>query len=172
MQAAVEKNGDSALQIYGVRPREGDVFAAIALQTADGVRIVDDGPPKEHKHHKHGKHGGEKLRREPMTAEGVVRRVLHGPKGETRGVILRDGRIIRFPPHEAPRLKPLVKGGAPVAVRGEGVVTPIGTVIEAHEMGSSTAELRAVRAKPKKAHEHQHGKPHGRGKPHADERRP
>lgn len=175
VRAAVEKNRDGALRIYGVRPREGDVFAAIAIETVDGIRIVDDGPPKKHEREKHSQHRAKRARRRPMSAEGVVRRALHGPKGETRGVLLEDGRIIRFPPHEAPRLKALVRNGAEIAARGEGVETSMGAVIEAREIGPSPDDLRGVNAKPDKpdkAHEHKHGKPHGHkhDKPHDHEK--
>jgi hypothetical protein len=155
VRAAVDEDAKAALRIFGVRPRQGDVFAAVAFETANGVRIVDNGPPKKHEHEKPEKRDAKKAR-QPMTVEGVVRRVLHGPKGETRGALLEDGRIIRFAPHEAPGLKTLLKCGAALAVRGEGLATALGTVIEAREIGPSAAELRPVKAKtpkPDKPHD-------------------
>jgi hypothetical protein len=57
--------GDDAIKLRGVRPRVGDLIAAVAIETADGKRIVDDGPPKgrddEDKPHEHAA----KLEREP-----------------------------------------------------------------------------------------------------------
>src|SRR6267154_723428 len=68
------------VKIRGVRPRGGDLIAAIAIETAGGERILDNGPPKGHDDEdKPLKHAP---KREPMDAEGTVRRVLHGPKGE------------------------------------------------------------------------------------------
>src|SRR5882757_4633417 len=60
------------VKVRGVRPRDGDLIAAIAIETADGKRILDNGPPNGHdddeKPHKHAP----KPKREPMTAEGIV----------------------------------------------------------------------------------------------------
>jgi hypothetical protein len=47
VRAAVDNDSKAALRIFGVRPRQGDVFAAVAFETAAGVRIVDNGPPKK-----------------------------------------------------------------------------------------------------------------------------
>ncbi len=152
---------EAALRIFGVRPRQGDVFAAVAFETADGACIVDNGPPKKYDPEKGDKRDERdpKKTRKPIIVEGVVRRALHGPKGETRGALLEDGRIVRFAPHETPGLKALLERGAPLAARGESLATPLGTVIDAREIGPSATELRPVKAKTPKP-----DKPHGKEK--------
>lgn len=150
LRAALEQDAAGPLRIRGVRPRQGDVFAAVAFETARGARIVDNGPPPKRDHREKDENGHRREAREkraPMAIEGVVRRALHGPKGETRGALLEDGRIVRFPPHEAPHLKALLERGATLAARGEGLATPFGTVIEAREIGPSAAALQPVKAK-------------------------
>jgi hypothetical protein len=82
-----------------------------------------------------------------MDAEGIVRRLLHGPKGEARGALLEDGRIIRVPAHEAERIAHLLSPGKTLAVRGEGLALTLGTVIEAREIGASTDDLHPIRPK-------------------------
>ncbi|HLW90088.1 MAG TPA: hypothetical protein VKS78_02145 [Roseiarcus sp.] len=152
VRAAVEKDRKGALRFRGVWPRGGSVFAAVAIETASG-RIIDNGPPKQRE--EDGKPIKSKQKREPMTAEGVVRRALHGPKGETRGALLEDERIIRFAPHEASRLTRFLLPGQPIAVRGEGLTSPLGVVIEAREIGRSTDDLESLGAKkpkPEKRH--------------------
>ena len=145
LRAALEEDAAGPLRIRGVRPRRGDVFAAVAFETAKGARIIDNGPPKKDEREKGDKRGREK--RAPMAIDGVVRRPLHGPKGEARGALLEDGRIVRFAPDEAPRLKALLTPGARLSARGEGLATALGTVVEAWEIGPSAAALQPVKAK-------------------------
>jgi hypothetical protein len=149
---AAEKDRKGGLRIRGVWTRGGSVFAAVAIETASG-RIIDNGPPKQREDDRKPIKSMQK--RELMTAEGVVRRALHGPKGETRGALLEEGRIIRFAPHEASRLTRFLFPGQPIAVRGEGLTSPLGVVIEAQEIGRSTDDLEPLGAKkprPEKRH--------------------
>ncbi len=126
------------VKVRGVRPRGADLVAAVAIEAADGKRIVDDGPPDEdEKGHKHGHHANGGAKRRKMQAEGVVRRALHGPKGEIRGALFEDGRMIRFPPHEAEAISGMLASGTHLAISGDGIETELGTVIEAHEFGAS-----------------------------------
>jgi len=141
------------ITVFGVRPRHAEMIAAVAIEAGPGKRIVDNGPPKK-EHGGHGKkeHGGPKHgakpQHAPMDAEGIVRRSLHGPKGETRGALLEDGRIIRVSPHEAKDRVSLLQAGARLAVRGPGLTVDGATVIDAKELGASAASLKPV--KPKK----------------------
>jgi hypothetical protein len=81
----------------------------------------------------------------------------HGPKGETRGVLLKDGKSIRFPPHEAKRLAHVLSADKKVAVRGDGLESALGTVIEARELGSSPDDLQALKhEKPKHPKDEKH----------------
>jgi hypothetical protein len=135
--AAIRRGEKPEIRIRGVRPRNGSLIAAIAIETMDGKRIVDNGPPKKHAEKERPSKDGPKPKHEKMQAEGRIRHVLHGPKGEARGALLEDGTIIRIPPHEAER----IVVGARLAVRGDGLTNSIGTVIEAHEIGASEENL-------------------------------
>jgi hypothetical protein len=152
--AAIRAGEKTKVKVRGVRPRGGNLIAAIAIETADGKRIVDNGPPKGHddkkKPHKHAP----KPKRELMDAEGIVRRVLHGPKGEARGALLEDGRIIRIEPHEAERIANLLSPGKTIAVRGEGLASALGTMIEAREVGVTKDDLQPLKAKKPKPEKH------------------
>ncbi|MGM4887473.1 hypothetical protein AB8A20_02245 [Tardiphaga sp. 604_B6_N1_1] len=133
----------STVKIRGVRPRGVDMVSAVAIVTPKG-RILDEGPQaREHEPmSKSVKHG-------PMSVQGVVKRPIHGPKGELRGAILKDGRIVRLPPHEAARFADLLRKGAHITVTGDGAKSSAGTVVEAHEVGSSADTLQRI--------EHKHG---------------
>jgi hypothetical protein len=128
----------SLVKVRGVRPRGIRMIAAVAIDTADG-RIVDNGPAS-----REDEDAFEKAKHSPMTAQGIVKRSIHGPKGETRGAVLEDGRIVRLSPHEADRFAGLLAKGAKICVAGEGVTTSFGTVVEAHEIGASAETMKAI----------------------------
>lgn len=150
----------SQVKVRGVRPRGVRMVAAVAIDTAKG-RILDDGPDA-----RENDDAFEKAQHGHMTAQGIVKRSIHGPKGETRGAVLEDGRIIRLPPHEAERFSALLTKGAKLSVSGEGATTSFGTVVEAREIGASAETMKAVDPKkPKHGADHkgpkQDGKKHG-----------
>jgi hypothetical protein len=134
------------------------MVAAVAIESAKG-RILDEGPDvrEDDDAFERAKHG-------PMRAQGIVKQAIHGPKGETRGAVLEDGRIIRLPPHEATRFSDLLKKGSKVSVQGEGATTSFGTVVEALEIGESAETLKPVEAK-KPKHGPGHKAPHHGKKP-------
>jgi hypothetical protein len=139
----------SEVRVRGVRPRGVKMVAAVAIDTAKG-RILDEGPEV-----REDDDAFERARHSPMRAEGVVKQAIHGPKGEKRGAVLEDGRIIRLPPHEAKRFSELLRKGARIAVHGDGATTSFGTVVEAREIGASAATVKPVEAKkPKHGPDH------------------
>jgi hypothetical protein len=158
----------SKVRVRGVRPRGVQMVTAVAIDTAKG-RILDEGPDarEEDAAFEKAKHG-------PMSVQGIVKRSIHGPKGETRGAVLEDGRIIRLPPHEAERFSALLTQGAKIVAVGEGATTSFGTVVEAREIGACAETMNAVDPKkPKHGPDHKgpkhHGKKHGpkHGEKHA-----
>src|SRR5580692_7617502 len=152
--ATIRPGEKPEVRIRGVRPRKGSLIAAIAIETMDGKRIVDNGPPKKHAEKERPNKDGPKPKHEKMQAEGRIRHVLHGPKGEARGALLEDGTIIRVPPHEAERIAHLLSPGQKLAVRGEGLTAEFGAVIEAREVGSSADDLQPLKPKEPKPKKH------------------
>ena len=76
-----------------------------------------------------------------FTLTPQVRLSLYAPKGELRGAILEDGSIVRIAPKEADRFAELLQPRASLAVRGEGIETPYGRVVESREIGSDLDSL-------------------------------
>ncbi|MBO4223124.1 hypothetical protein [Bradyrhizobium neotropicale] len=139
------KAGDM-VGVRGVRPRKGDLIAAIAVTPTSGATIVDQGPDHDHKH--------PRLEKRKMLAEGTVRLPLFGPKGELRGALLADGTTIRVGPKEAEQVAELLAPAAKIAVRGEGIETKHGRVVDAKEIGTNSHDLRPIKeAKPRPKHE-------------------
>jgi len=149
----------SQVKVRGVRPRGVQMIAAVAIDTAKG-RILDEGPEA-----RDDDEACEKPEHGPMSAQGIVKRPIHGPKGETRGAVLEDGRIIRLPPHEADRFSDLLVKGERISAAGEGATTSFGTVIEAREIGASADTMKAVGPK-KPKHGADHKAPKHDGKKH------
>ncbi len=133
----------SIVHVRGVRPRGVAMVSAVSIAPEDGERIVDRGPP-EHDEARKAAHKKAQTKRMPMEAQGVVRRILHGPKGEVRGLMLEDGRAGRFPPHAAESVAGIAVPNASVLLRGDGLVTPHGTVIAVREIGTSAGDLRRL----------------------------
>jgi hypothetical protein len=150
----------SAVRIRGVQPRGVAMIAAVAVVPEEGPPIVDGGPPKDGDARKAARKGAHAAR-STMDVAGVLRQVLHGPKGEVRGLLLEDGRAGRFPPHAAEGLASMLKPGSHLLLRGEGLITAHGTVLAVREIGSPSGQLQRIDAGP--AHD-KHGKPHKPGK--------
>jgi hypothetical protein len=150
----------SQVKVRGVRPRGALMTAAVAIDTPNG-RILDEGPRV-----REDDNAFERAKYGPMSAQGVVKQPIHGPKGETRGAVLEDGRIIRLPPHEAERFADLLKKGTEISVNGEGTTTSFGTVIEAREIGATAEALKPV-GEQKLKHAPGHKGPKQHGKKHA-----
>jgi hypothetical protein len=131
----------SQVKVRGVRPRGVRMVAAVAIDTPRG-RILDHGPDA-----REDDDAFEKAKHGPLAAQGIVKRSIHGPKGETRGAVLEDGRIVRLPPHEAEKFSELLAKGATICVAGEGATTSFGTVVEAREIGPSADTMKAIGAK-------------------------
>jgi hypothetical protein len=128
------------VRVRGVRPRGAELLAAVAVTTATGRQIIDEGPDHDRKH--------PKVKHEPMTADGTVQMSLFGPKGELRGALLSNGTVLRIGPKEAEHFAALLAPGAKLAARGDGLQTRHGRVIHALEIGPDPERLKPLK-KPK-----------------------
>jgi hypothetical protein len=89
--------------VRGVRPRHGDVIAAVAVTAPDGRTVINQGPPDKHGHKdKPGPHDEHRDTDTPQRqadheraeAYGRVRLSLFAPKGELRGGHRRPGSAV------------------------------------------------------------------------------
>jgi len=76
--------------------------------------------------------------------------VLHGPRGDVNGALLEDGTILRLPPPEAYRFTNLLQPGQTVVAAGTEIVTAIGKVMEAQQIGASRDQLSLVKPRPER----------------------
>lgn len=136
--------GDS-VRVRGVKPRGAEVIAAVSVETTTGSIVIDHGPEAIE-----AESGDEPANttRVPMDASGTVRLTLFAPKGQARGALLQDGTILRLGHKEAHRLVDRLQPGAQISVRGEGLATEHGRVIEIREIGQTDGTFKPIK-KPK-----------------------
>jgi len=134
------------VRVRGVRPRGAKLLAAVAVTTAAGREIVDEGPDHERKH--------PKVKHEPMSVQDRVELSLFGPKGELRGALLSEGTVLRVGPKEAEHFAALLAPGAKLAASGDGLQTKHGRVIHALAIGPDSDRLKPVKKPKKPKHGH------------------
>lgn len=107
------------------------VIAAVITNVNSGQSVIEHPPvaPRPPKHMR-----DQTL--QPLTAQGTVIRLLYGRRGETNGVVLSDGNIVRFPPHALYQFGTLLQPGAMISASGYGSVSSYGTALEATAMGA------------------------------------
>jgi hypothetical protein len=131
------RQGD-AVAVRGLKARALPlVDAASVTNFVTGVTVTDNGPP-----------GGPGTTNVETTLSGKIAAALHGKRGEVNGALLDNGAILRLPPPEAERMQILLQPGQTVAARGTSLVTPLGTVVDVHAIGSSTEQLTQLDAPP------------------------
>lgn len=77
-------------------------------------------------------------------AEGLVRNLLYGPRGDVNGAVLEDHTIIRVPPHAAYQVAKLLQIGQTISAIGYGTENGYGRVIEATAIGSSGTAMMPI----------------------------
>lgn len=142
---AAVKPGD-AVTIHGLRARSLPLVQAVQVSNdAGGATVTDAGPGG-------GPHGGPRgpgaTDQVALTAQGRVKEILHGPRGEANGALLEDGTMIHVPPPEAQRLAAQLAPGATVYVQGNGYAGPLGRVIAVRAIGPDANSTTPVAAPP------------------------
>lgn len=135
---ALVKIGDT-VRIVG-QPELKGAIRGQAIIHVDSGRILYEQPPADEKRRPLPPHLRAQ-RLQPQEVEGLVETVLTGTRGETNGVILSDGTIVRFPPDS---LRLSVQSGAPFAASGLGTHNEFGTSLEAISMGTTLSALQPL----------------------------
>jgi hypothetical protein len=133
------KPGD-AITVRGQKAYSIPLIDAVAISNdASGQTVVDRGPDR----------GPRAIAwaDQPISAQGRVQAVLHGKRGEVNGAILEDGTILRLPPPEAERFATLLMPGQSIDAQGNGLVTPLGRVVDVQAIGQAGMQLSVVEGK-------------------------
>jgi len=124
-----------AVTIHGLKARAVPMIAAASVTNdATGTTVAVGA----------GRHMG--WRAQPITDTSKVKEALHEPRGEMNGVLLDDGTVVRVPPREAEKLGATLGVGQPLYVKGMGVVSPLGKVIMARQVGPDETHLTDIAA--------------------------
>lgn len=150
----------SMLKVHGVKPRDSDVIVAVAIDPGNHERILDRGAE-----HATSRPAVTKAHDVTANYEGEIQRLLHGPKGQVHGALLKDSVSVRWPPHATEAFADLLAVGAPLVVRGKFIATSIGAVIEVEAMGERPDSLKAIPKQHDKKPE-KHAKPDSHGPHH------
>ncbi|MET0266298.1 MAG: hypothetical protein ABW202_11835, partial [Duganella sp.] len=124
------------LRVMGRMAADG-VLRASALFNLDSGASLAGGPGA--KPRPIGGPAGAALRGalQSYTVAGVIELVLHGPRGEANGVLLRDGSAVYFRPDLASSVA--LAPGQPFAASGIGTRSAAGLAIEAITVGANAA---------------------------------
>ncbi|MGI4799482.1 MAG: hypothetical protein ACRYG8_36690 [Janthinobacterium lividum] len=79
-----------------------------------------------------------------LTAQGVIKAQLHGPRGDLNGVLLQDGTIVRLPPPEAQSREAALAVGKTIFVSGGGNESALGKVVAARTIGTSEQDATST----------------------------
>lgn len=79
-----------------------------------------------------------------LTALGVIKAQLHGPRGDLNGVLLQDGTIVRLPPPEAQSREAALAVGKTIFVSGGGNESALGKVVAARTIGTSEQDATSM----------------------------
>ena len=124
-KGAAQTFGRGGLKAYSM-----PLIDALAISNdASGQTVVDRGPDRGPR----AMAWADQL----TSSEGRVQAVLHGKRGEVNGAILEDGTILRLPPPEAQRFAAFLTPGQSINAQGNGLVTPLGRVIDVQTIGQA-----------------------------------
>lgn len=123
--------GDTIQALGRPEPNGQDLKAYRIVNRNSGATVVES--PPEWTGHRGGRHRRDAAM-QPMSAEGTVQRLLTGRHGETHGVILDDGVIVRFPRH-LHYAGGSMQVGQSFSATGYGSRTRYGAAMEAETIG-------------------------------------
>jgi hypothetical protein len=137
------KPGDP-VTIHGLHAAALPLVQAVSItDDATARTVIDNGPP--------GPPRGSAALSTPsgmMEVQGRVRVVLHGPQGDVNGALLEDGTILHLPPRDAYPFASLLQPGQMLVAEGMEVITALGKVMDAKEIGPSREQLSLIEATP------------------------
>ena len=126
--AFIVRPGD-AVTIRGIKTA-GTPGMTVATVTNDATGVVVDASPS--------------AAPAKINAESRIKLQLHDQGGRLNGVLLDDGTVVRMPPIDAEQHAAALAVGSPLFVSGDGISTPLGKVIAAHEIGPNPSDVAKI----------------------------
>jgi hypothetical protein len=120
------------VQIDGFLESQGSIHAA-TITNANTQQTVIDTPPSP----QNLPPGPISNPRQSMSVSGVIKVLMHSPRGEIVGAVLDSGAIVHVAPSVGTQQAPLFQVGAPLAASGYGTINSYGRSMEASVIGPS-----------------------------------
>ncbi|HET7062525.1 MAG TPA: hypothetical protein VFI43_10145 [Nitrosospira sp.] len=139
--AAAVKPGDT-VEIKGYPEAAGQIKGYVITNSRSGESLmVQPKPPKGVM--KMPKHL-QSVSLRAMNAQGEIRHLHYGKRGEINGVILSDGTTVRFPHEASYQFAPMLKIGQSITVSGYGTKNQYGQALEATELAPAGEQPQPV----------------------------
>jgi uncharacterized Zn-binding protein involved in type VI secretion len=122
-------------KVFSKAPGTLHASSIIDLQSQ---RSVVDSPPSAR--HPHPLRPGS-VPRQQLSANGTIRVLTHGKRGEINGVVLSDGTVVHFAPPVEMQFAGLLREGNQFAATGYGTSNEYGRSFEATAIGPSMNQL-------------------------------
>lgn len=120
------------VQIDGFPEAQGSIHAA-AITNANTQQTVIDVPPSS----ENPPPGPIASSRQSMSVSGVIKVLMHSPRGEIDGAVLDNGAIVHVGPLVVSQQAHLFQAGASLAASGYGTINSYGRSLEASLIGPS-----------------------------------
>lgn len=134
---------NDTVTVQGYRIAEGPVIAAPIITNTKTGRSITEHEPTAFDRARVPPYVKDMFMAEKH-AQGIVRTVLYGPRGEVNGVVLDNHTIVRIPPHAASRVASLLQQGQPLEAVGYGTENQYGVAIEATAVGPTGSALTPI----------------------------
>ena len=124
-----------SVTIHGLKAHAMPMMMAMSVTNdASGVTVVTGGMHRGH----------DRSDDAPVEAQGRIKAELHDADGDTDGVLLQDGTVVRVPPPEVQRLGAQLAIGQTIYASGAGDTGVLGRVVAAHLLGTAKDTAKPV----------------------------
>ena len=128
------------VRVEGFFESPGILHASSIIDLQSQRSVVDTPPSARHPRPPRPGSGS----RQPLSANGTIRVLTRGKRGDVNGVVLSDGTVIHFPPPVGVRFVLLLREGNALAATGYGTSNEYGRSLEAAAVGPSMSQLEAI----------------------------
>lgn len=123
------------VRVEGFFESPGTLHASSIIDQQSKRSVVDNPPSPRHP----PRPGS--VPRQQLSANGTIRVLTHGKRGEINGVVLSDGTVVHFPPPVGMQFAGLLHEGNQFAATGYGTSNEYGRSFEATAIGPSMNQL-------------------------------
>src|ERR1700751_1925562 len=121
------------VRVEGFFESPGTLHASSIIDLQSQRSVVDNPPSPRHPHPPRP----DSVPRQQLSANGTIRVLTHGKRGEINGLVLSDATVVHFPPPVEMQFEGLLREGNQFAATGYGASNEYGRSFEATAIGPS-----------------------------------